>query len=72
MPKSPRSSIRSNNCNFLMKKKTFKIPKYMTTVTPFSKMLALSMLIIFPILAFYFGMQYQKVTTIQACQIVQE
>lgn len=41
-------------------KKTFKIPKYMTTVTPFSKMLALSMLVIFPILGFYVGRYYEK------------
>lgn len=51
-----------------MKKKTLKLPKYMTTITPFSKMLALSMLVIFPILSFYFGRVYEKSTTIQACQ----
>ena len=51
-------------------KKTFKIPKYMTTVTPFSKMLALSMLVIFPILGFYVGRYYEKTTTINNCSVV--
>lgn len=50
-------------------KKTFKLPKYLTTVTPFSKMLALSMFVIFPILEFYFGVQYQKVINLQSCSI---
>lgn len=36
------------------------LPKWATTVTPFSKMLALSMLIIFPIIAFILGMKYQE------------
>ncbi len=36
-----------------------KLPKSMTTVTPFSKILALSMFIIFPICAFVWGMNYQ-------------
>jgi hypothetical protein len=34
--------------------------KWATTVTPFSKMLALSMLIVFPVLGFFYGMYYQK------------
>jgi hypothetical protein len=34
-----------------------------TTVTPFSRGLALSMLVIFPILAFLAGMKYQKAVT---------
>ena len=37
-----------------------KLPKSWTTVTPFSKALALSMLIVFPILGFLLGMKYQK------------
>lgn len=44
----------------------------MTTVTPFSKMLALSVLVLFPILGFYFGKIYQKASTIQACQPQQQ
>ena len=36
------------------------LPTWATTVTPFSKMLALSMLVIFPILGFYYGMYYQQ------------
>jgi len=36
------------------------LPKWATTVTPFSKMLALSMLVVFPILGFYYGMYYQQ------------
>jgi hypothetical protein len=37
-----------------------KLPTWATTVTPFSKMLALSMLIVIPILAFFYGMYYQR------------
>lgn len=37
-----------------------RLPKWATTVTPFSKFLALSMLIIFPIIGFYLGKYYQK------------
>jgi hypothetical protein len=37
-----------------------KLPTWATTVTPFSKMLALSMLVILPILGFYYGMYYQQ------------
>ena len=37
-----------------------KLPKSLTTVTPFSKTLALVMFIIFPLAGFYIGMQYQK------------
>lgn len=55
-----------------MKKKSLKLPKYMVTVTPFSKFLALTMLILFPIFGFYLGKQYQKITTIQACQPYQQ
>jgi hypothetical protein len=55
-----------------MKKKSSKLPAYMTTVTPFSRYLALSMLVVFPMLGFYFGIQYNKATTIQACQLGQQ
>jgi hypothetical protein len=37
-----------------------KLPTWATTVTPFSKLLALSMLVVFPVLGFYYGMYYQK------------
>ncbi len=37
-----------------------KLPTWATTVTPFSKFLALCILVIFPILGFYFGIYYQK------------
>ncbi len=40
--------------------KKFKLPKSLTTVTPFSKTLALSMFVIFPILAFLLGRAYEK------------
>lgn len=36
------------------------LPKWLTSVTPFSKALALSMFIIFPIVGFYLGMIYQQ------------
>lgn len=50
-----------------MKKKSGKLPKYLTTVTPFSKFLALSMLVLFPIFGFYFGKAYEKATAPRAC-----
>jgi len=37
-----------------------KLPTWATTVTPFSKLLALSMLVVFPVLGFYYGMYYQR------------
>jgi hypothetical protein len=42
-----------------------KNKKFWTTVTPFSKFVALSMLVILPILAFLLGIQYQKSTVIE-------
>jgi hypothetical protein len=36
-----------------------KLPKSFTTITPFSKMLALAMFIILPVCAFVWGMNYQ-------------
>ena len=43
--------------------KKYKLPKSLTTVTPFSKALALSMFVIFPIVAFIFGRIYEKQIT---------
>ncbi len=37
-----------------------QLPKSLTTVTSFSKLLALSMLILFPIAAFWLGVYYQQ------------
>jgi hypothetical protein len=37
-----------------------KLPTWATTVTPFSKFLALSMLVIFPIVGFYLGRYYER------------
>lgn len=37
-----------------------KLPKFLTTVTPFSKLMALSLFVTLPVLAFYYGMAYQK------------
>lgn len=44
-----------------MSKKSI-LPKSLTTVTPFSRMLALSLFIIVPIFAFYLGIYYQQMT----------
>jgi hypothetical protein len=43
--------------------KEVKLSKQLTTVTPFSRYLALSLFILFPIIGFYEGMQYQKINT---------
>jgi hypothetical protein len=40
-----------------------KLPKSFTTVTPFSKLLALSLFVIFPIIGFFLGVTYQKTVT---------
>ncbi len=37
-----------------------KLPNYLTTVTPISKVIALILFIIFPVIAFYFGIYYQQ------------
>lgn len=37
-----------------------KLPKYLTTVTPFSKLLAAILFILFPILSFGLGVKYQQ------------
>lgn len=47
-----------------------KLPKSMTTVTPLSKFIALSMFILFPVIAFYFGMKYQQAVDISSEQAV--
>lgn len=45
-----------------------KLPAWATTVTPLSKTLALSMLVILPILGFYYGMYYQRQLDLQTSQ----
>lgn len=47
-------------CYNLVVAKNSTVHKYLFTVTPFSKALALSMFIVFPIIAFYLGVWYQK------------
>ena len=47
-----------------------KLPKSFTTVTPFTRIFALSMLIIFPICGFFFGMYYQQLLDINKPQQV--
>ncbi|MFA6005254.1 MAG: hypothetical protein WC775_02095 [Patescibacteria group bacterium] len=37
------------------------LPKWATTVTPFSKALAMAIFVVVPILAFYFGRYYEHV-----------
>jgi hypothetical protein len=44
-----------------------KLPKWATTVTPLSKYLALSMLVLFPIIAFKLGMKYQELLMAGLC-----
>ena len=46
--------------------KRSKLPKSLTTVTPFSKFLALSMLVVFPILAFFLGVYYERIQSAAA------
>lgn len=43
-----------------MGKRRSNFPRWLITVTPFSKMLALAMFVVFPIIAFYFGRYYEK------------
>ena len=40
-----------------------KLPRYLTTVTSFSKYLALTLFVTLPFLGFYLGIQYQKMKT---------
>ncbi len=37
-----------------------KLPKYLVTVTPLSKLVALILFILLPILGFFLGMYYQQ------------
>lgn len=37
-----------------------KLPQFLTTVTPFSKLLAMVLFILFPIASFYLGIKYQQ------------
>lgn len=39
------------------------LPKFFTTVTTFSKVLALVLFVLFPVFGFYLGMQYQQLQT---------
>lgn len=43
--------------------KIVKLPKYLTTVTPFSKVVALIIFITFPIFGTYLGYRYGKITS---------
>lgn len=55
---------QAQTANSLHARKVYNIlmpfPKSLTTVTPFSKLLALSMFIIIPILAFFYGIYYEQ------------
>jgi len=42
-----------------------KLPKSWTTVTPFSRKLALLLFILLPIVAFWYGIQYEKILVSQ-------
>jgi hypothetical protein len=46
-----------------MKKKSFVLPKSWTTVTPFSKALALALFVLLPVFAFHLGKMYEKETS---------
>jgi hypothetical protein len=48
-----------------------KLPKELTTVTPLSKTIALIMFTSLPIIAFFFGMNYQKALTEQSISTTQ-
>lgn len=63
---TPKRSVSKINemCDTVL----MKLPKSLTTVTPFSKYLALSVLVIFPILAFFLGRVYEKAQCISARQ----
>ena len=54
-------------CNYV----SMPLPKELTTVTPFSKYLALSLFIILPLVFFYLGMKYQEQITPQTQQLPQ-
>lgn len=44
-----------------MKQSLLNLPKYYTTITPFSSTLAILLFISFPILAFIIGMRHQQI-----------
>jgi hypothetical protein len=44
-----------------------KVPKSWHKVTPLSKGLALALFIVLPFAGFYFGVEYQKMVTPEAC-----
>ncbi len=46
-----------------------KLPKQLTTVTPFSKYLAMFLFILLPIVGFYLGIQYQKNLTVKSMPV---
>ncbi len=46
--------------------KVSKLPKWLTTVTLFSKLLAMFLFILFPFAGFYLGMKYQQQLTVNA------
>ncbi len=46
-----------------------KFPKYLTTVTPLSKYLAMFLFITMPFVGFYLGVQYQKSITVKPIQL---
>ena len=48
------------------------LPKFLTTVTPFSKALAMIIFILFPILAFFLGMAYQESITNVKIRLLEE
>src|SRR5438067_11270968 len=48
------------------------LPKSLTTVTPFSRYLALSLFVILPLSAFIYGVYYQKNIDLTAQQIKQD
>jgi len=51
--------------------KANKLPKWLITVTPFSKYLAMVLFIVLPFVGFYLGMKYQEKVTIMS-QVVSE
>lgn len=48
-----------------------KLPKYLTTVTPLSKTIALILFILLPFLGFYFGRIYQQAIDAANQQVTQ-
>jgi hypothetical protein len=46
-----------------------KLPTWLTTVTPFSKALAMFLFILFPFVGFYLGMKYQQIVPLNTTTI---